>query len=237
MRDTRKTVLFIVEGPSDKTALEKIFKSIYKQNKSIEFKFTDGDISSDPTVTIGNVEDRINQIIRDFIDDKKLKRTDIFQVVQIFDMDGTFIPDKAIIPGQSYSFEYSTKNISCKDVEHAKERNALKREILNHLLTLQHIKDLPYEMYFMSCNLDHALYDEINLDYELKQDYADKFYERFLGKEYMFIEFLKTDVVNGVPDTLSASWRYIKEGLHSLERHTNLHIYFNLNPLPGGIPV
>lgn len=89
----------------------------------------------------------------------------------------------------------------------------------------------------MSCNLDHALYDEINLDHELKQDYADKFYERFLGKEYLFIEFLKDDVVNGVPDTLSASWRYIKEDLHSLERHTNLHIYFNLHRLPGGIPI
>ena len=237
MRNTRKTVLFIVEGPSDKTALEKIFKTIYKQSKNIAFKFTNGDISSDPSVTVSNVEDRINQIIRNFLDDKKLKRSDIFQVVQIFDMDGVFIPDEAIILGESYSFVYSTQNISCKDVEHAKERNALKREILNHLLSLQHIKEWPYEMYFMSCNLDHALYDEINLDHELKQDYADKFYERFLGKEYLFIEFLKDDVVNGVPDTLSASWRYIKEDLHSLERHTNLHIYFNLHRLPGGIPI
>ncbi len=32
MSELRKTVLFIVEGPSDKTALEKIFKKIYKSH-------------------------------------------------------------------------------------------------------------------------------------------------------------------------------------------------------------
>lgn len=87
----------------------------------------------------------------------------------------------------------------------------------------------------MSCNLDHALYDEINLNKELKQEYADRFYERFIGKEYMFPQFLETDVVNGVPDNLKASWQYIREDLHSLERHTNLHIYFKSNPNPEGL--
>ena len=54
MAETRKTVLFIVEGPSDKEALEKIFKKIYKNERSIEFKFTNGDISSDPAITNDN---------------------------------------------------------------------------------------------------------------------------------------------------------------------------------------
>lgn len=97
------------------------------------------------------------------------------------------------------------------------------------------LKSYPYEMYFMSCNLDHALYNEINLDKELKQEYADEFYERFMRKECMFPAFLKSDVVNNVPDNMSTSWRYIKEGLHSLERHTNLHIYFKTNPNPDGL--
>ena len=47
---TRKTVLFIVEGPSDKAALEKIFQTIYRRNKDVEFKFTEGDITSDPNL-------------------------------------------------------------------------------------------------------------------------------------------------------------------------------------------
>ena len=40
---TRKTVIFIVEGNTDKTALENIFRKIYK-NKNINVEVTQGDI-------------------------------------------------------------------------------------------------------------------------------------------------------------------------------------------------
>lgn len=235
MGNTRKTVLFIVEGSSDKAALEKIFKSIYKNNKNMEFKFTDGDISSDEMTTTKNVEERIYQIVKDFMEDKKLNKKDLYQIVQLFDTDGAYIPESAIVYGGNSRITYSTTNIICKDIQKVVSRNVMKTDIMDYLLGISDIKNIPYSMYFMSCNIDHALYDEINLDHELKQDYADAFYEKFIGKEHLFVEFLKTDVVNGVPDTPNGSWRFIKEGLHSLERHTNLHIYFVQNPLPDGL--
>ena len=101
---------------------------------------------------------------------------------------------------------------------------------MNFLLEQKDIKGIPYIGYFMSSNLDHALYDEQNLADDLKGDYADAFYTEFVGREELFVDFLKDEVVNGVPDGFPASWHYIKEGLHSLERHTNLHIYFEQNP-------
>ena len=52
---TKKAVIFIVEGNSDKKALEKIFQKIYKQ-RDIVFKFMDGDITSDDNVNESNVE-------------------------------------------------------------------------------------------------------------------------------------------------------------------------------------
>lgn len=235
MGETRKTVLFIVEGPSDKSALEKIFKKIYRYERGIEFRFTDGDISSDPEITITTVEDRIYGIVDVFLKDRKLKKSDIFQVIQIFDMDGAYIPDEAINQGDSGAFVYSLNGISCSNTQKVKDRNVLKRKIMDHLLSVHEIKGLAYEMYFMSCNLDHALYNEINLEKEKKQVYADAFYERFLGNEDKFIGFLQADVVNGVPDSFNASWHYIKEDLHSVERHTNLHIYFINHPRPDGL--
>ena len=235
MPKERKTVIFIVEGTSDKSALENIFKKIYKRNKEIDFRFTNGDITSNPDITTENVENKIYDIIKEVINDRKLKNSDILQVVQIFDMDGAYIPDTAIISGSTYAFKDSTTSISCTYPKRVSERNENKRKIINHLLKQAVIKSFSYEMYFMSCNLDHALYDKINLNKELKQEYADRFYERFIGKEYMFPQFLETDVVNGVPDNLITSWQYIKEDLHSLERHTNLHIYFKSNPSPGGL--
>ena len=106
---------------------------------------------------------------------------------------------------------------------------------MDYLLKEKEIKSIPYEMYFMSCNLDHALYNELNLDKELKQEYADAFYERFIGKENKFIDFLNSDVVNGTPSTLLDSWKYIRTGLHSVERHTNLHVYFVMHPSLDGL--
>ena len=215
MAKEKKTIIFIVEGSSDKAALENIFKKIYRRNKEIDFGFTNGDITSDPTVTIANVENRIYETVQEVIKDKKLKNSDVIQIVQIFDMDGAYIPDSAIVNGPTYAFEYSTTNISCTYPQRAIERNKGKRDILEYLLNQTMIKSFPYEMYFMSCNLDHALYNEINLDKDLKQEYADEFYEKFIGKEYLFPAFLESDVVNEVPDNMGASWRYIKEGLHS----------------------
>ena len=247
MAETKKTVLFIVEGASDKSALEKIFRTIYRRNKNIEFKFTQGDITSNPNLqdllestksyeqVWRTIEKQIYQTVQEFMRERKLNKRDIFQVIQLFDTDGAYIPEECIINGPTYGFQYSLTNISCTNPERAKKRNELKSQILDHLQTLHEIEGFPYEMYYMSCNLDHALYNEQNLDKDDKQAYADQFYEKFLGKEYMFPEFLKSDVVNGVPNTVSESWRYIKEGVHSLERHTNLHIYFIKYPTPDGL--
>lgn len=74
MAKEKKTIIFIVEGSSDKAALENIFKKIYRRNKEIDFGFTNGDITSDPTVTIANVENRIYETVQEVIKDKKLKK-------------------------------------------------------------------------------------------------------------------------------------------------------------------
>ena len=65
MAKEKITIIFIVEGSSDKAALENIFKKIYRRNKEIDFGFTNGDITSDPTVTIANVENRIYETVQD----------------------------------------------------------------------------------------------------------------------------------------------------------------------------
>lgn len=235
MGKEKKIVLFIVEGSSDKQALEKIFQKIYRYSKTIEFRCTDGDISSDDEITKDSVKSRLCEIIDSYIKDQKLLKSDIFQVVQIFDTDGAYIPDTAILAGDSEHFVYTLEGISCKYIDKVKKRNQHKSEIMDYLLTIHDVDGLPYEMYYMACNLDHALYDVLNLSIEDKMDYADEFYERFKGKEELFIEFLNKDVVNGVPNSMQESWKYIKEGLHSIERHTNLHVYFINHPRPDGL--
>ena len=223
--EPKKAVIFIVEGNSDKKALEKIFQRIYN-HKDIVFKFMDGDITSDESVDKTNVEDIIYAKVDEYRKYKKLYKSDILEIVHIFDTDGTYIPSEAIIKGETSHFVYSEKQISCKNVDAVKKRNENKSAMMDYLLSLDNIKGIRYIGYFMSSNLDHSLYNEQNLSDELKGEYADAFYEVFQGKEKLFVDFLNDEVANGVPDIYQTSWRYIKEGVHSLERHTNLHLYF-----------
>lgn len=225
-----KAVIFIVEGATDKKALENIFKKIYK-HKDIHFEFTHGDLTSDETVNTTNVEDKIYEFVDKYRKYKSLKRSDIWQIVHIFDMDGAYIDDSKIIQGDSTEIVYSTENISCKNIQKPINRNKHKRELMDYLLSLNDIKGISYRCYYLSSNLDHALYDQLNLSDEQKSQYAQVFYEQFMGKEMLFIKFLDIEVVNGVPESFPASWKYIKEDLHSLQRHTNLNIYFKENPV------
>lgn len=225
-----KAVIFIVEGATDKKALENIFKKIYRY-KEIHFEFTHGDITSDKDINRFNVEMEIYKFVDKYRKDKKLRISDIWQIVQIFDMDGAFIDDSNILQGDNTEIIYSTENISCRNIQKVKDRNKHKREIINYLLTCNSIKGISYRCYYLSSNLDHALYNQLNLSDELKSQYLLAFYEQFMGRESLFIKFLEMEVVNGVPESFPESWRYIRKELHSLQRHTNLNIYFKENPV------
>ena len=227
--EMKKAVVFIVEGKSDKAALEHIFKIIYK-HKNVTFEFTRGDLTSDATLTLDKIQQAIYAKVEAYMKENKLNKNHIWQIVQIFDTDGTYIPNSAIVKGDTSNLFYSTTEISCRNTQKVVDRNKWKKEMINQLLALQDIKGIPYRCFFMSSNLDHALYNMQNLTDEEKEEYSNSFYELFEGHEKLFIDFLNKEVVNGCPDSFPASWRYIKEELHSLERHTNLHIYFLENP-------
>lgn len=227
----KKVVLFIVEGNSDQEALSSILTKLYKNNRHIKFAITNGDVTSDPETTVSQVESLVTGIVKTYITENKLQKSDMFQVVQIFDMDGAYIPDEAVIRGSSGKFYYTPTNISCLAPGDVITRNEHKRSLMDALLKLDSVYGINYEKYFMSCNLDHVLYDEQNLDADEKLERAYEFRLAFQDLEQHFPAFLEQNAGDGVPKDLDESWTYIKTGLHSLERHTNLHLYFSLHPI------
>lgn len=68
IRETKKVFIFIVEGQSDKHALEKIFQKIYR-NKNVVFKVTDGDITSDEEMDESKVIEAIWLKVDEYIKD------------------------------------------------------------------------------------------------------------------------------------------------------------------------
>lgn len=224
-----KAVIFIVEGKTDKTALENIFRKIYRY-KDVQFKFTKGDLTSDEDITKENIKAKIYELVKNYMDYAKLKKSNIFQIIQIFDTDGTYIDEAYATEGETEEFTYSEGGISCKHRDRILRRNEHKKQLMEFLLREQEIENIPYECYFMSCNLDHALYNKNNLTEEEKERNADLFQQMFVGKEEKFITYIRKIAAKDMPMNYPESWRYIKEERHSLERNSNLAIYFDKNP-------
>ena len=77
----------------------------------------------------------------------------------------------------------------------------------------------------MSANLDHVLYNKLNSSDKDKENDAFLFAKRYKDHLDEFLQFIADSDFSVVGD-FKESWEFIKEGKHSLERHTNLGICF-----------
>ena len=228
MNTTKKVVLFIVEGKSDKVFFDPVLNELYA-SEEIKFAVVKRDITGDYEITtLSTIEANLEQIIKDFISEKKILKEDILKVVQIIDTDGASVPDSSIEYHNDFDILYSTNKIRTKYVEEIKRRNKLKKDVCNKLVQTKKIFDLHYEIYFMSCNLDHVLYDEQNQLKKFKISKAQEFVDTFYGKEEDFIGLIESSVIKHYTD-YNASWLDIYNGNTSLRRATNINIYFKNN--------
>ena len=253
-RPKRKIVLFLVEGKSDREALQLAIPELYDEiDENIEVYFPiirkeeeekGGDITSTNYVNKqgkrywvhpSNIEEAIYELfLDDFFDKEKIFPKDISEIIQIVDTDGAYIPDECVVLDSSLSEEdspfYKDDKIACLDVDKIIKRNEQKSENLDYLSSCKTIKvkqkTVPYSVYYVSCNLDHYLHQSANLDYRMKRSLADTFARTYIGDVEGFMKEISDDpgAVKGM--TYDESWNYIKEDKNSLHRHTNLNLLF-----------
>ena len=243
-RPKRQIVLFLVEGKSDREALQLAIPELYDQiDENIEVFFPTmvedkeekgGDITSKIKIWPRNIEEKIYEFfLKDFFDEQKIMPKDITEIVQIVDMDGAYVSDDMVCAGENPTGEnrpYYTENaIITQRVENIIKRNAHKRENIDYLSSLQTIKvrqkTVKYSVYYFSANLDHFLHYDANLDYRKKIDLADTFARTYIGNVEGFIKQITDDPGAAVGMDYEQSWNFIKtEGCNSLQRHTNLNI-------------
>ena len=252
-RPKRKIVLFLVEGKSDREALQLAIPELYDQiDDNIEVFFPvirdeesiekGGDITSTVYtdqkgkthwVHPNNIEEAIYvSFLADFFDENKILPKDISEVVQIVDTDGAYIPDECIRRDETLSEDespyYDDNEITCVDVAKMARRNKQKSENLDYLSGCNSIKikqkTVPYSVYYFSCNLDHYLHNSANLDYRMKRNLADTFARNYLDNVEGFVDQISNDPGAVKDKSYEESWGFIKEGKNSLQRHTNLNI-------------
>lgn len=223
----KKIVFVIVEGPSDDAALGVILNRIYDKS-TVHVEIMHGDITSDLKTTPNNIIKSLGNLIRKYALSMHFTQNDFQEVIHLVDMDGIYIPNSAIV----YNSEADRPIYSLTEIQTAKEeniilRNQRKRNNLNVIMTLDKVwKSIPYRVYYMSCNLDHALYGKLNCSDEDKENNAYLFAKRYKDDIKGFLSFISDSEFSRI-DGYRESWNFIKEELHSLERFTNLGLCFS----------
>ena len=242
-RPKRNIILFLVEGKSDREALRDSIQELYyriDENNEVFFPIIredeterGGDITSRIGVHPRNIEEKIYEyFLKDFFDENKIYPKDISEIIQIVDTDGVYIPDDAVCEGVNPTGKeklfYETKTITCPNASRVIKRNECKRENLDYLSSLNSIKvkqkSPRYSVYYFSCNLDHFLHNSPNLEPQKKRFLADIFAKNYIDDSQGFVNVISGDPSAVMGMNYVESWAYIREGLNSLQRHTNLNI-------------
>lgn len=205
----KKIVFIIVEGPSDQEALGAVLSNLYPSDQ-IYLHIVHGDITTAHNITADKIVAEIGKMVKQYAAQNHFKKNDFKEIVHITDTDGVFI--------------------SAENVESIRKRNEQKSSNLNKLLGCSRIWDIPYHVFYMSCNLDHVLHNKLGSTDEEKEQDAYAFAKKYHRATKDFCDFMIHSDFSVVEDyDYRSSWSYIKEGLHSLERHSNFGLYLQEN--------
>lgn len=228
----KKVMLFVVEGPSEETALALVFERLFA-GSAVRFDVVHGDAT---TMTgIKNARDTIRDQVVGHVARQERQQNygwcDLARIVHIVDTDGAFIGDEKVIPsggGQvSGSVVYKLDCVIADNPDGIRLRNKKKADALRQLSSISEItysrRKVPYRVYYLSRNLEHALHNVAdNLTNREKERLAQQFRRDYKDNLGGFVSLLR-DVI-GVQGDYKATWSYIQEGDNSLKRAGNLHL-------------
>lgn len=221
---TRKLILFLVEGITEEISFGLIFSEIF-EDKQIEFQIARGDITTRNGVNSRNVIEVINEEVLSFLDKEHYNKGDILEIIHLLDTDGAYISEDLIEKHDKDKIYYYVDKLCTRHPENTKKRNDKKSSIMDRLSRHSKINGIPYNAYYLSCNLEHVLHNDANVDDNQKVDKAEEFSDSYFERELEFLDFIRTESF-AVEGEYEETWEFIKQGNNSLNRYSNLHLVF-----------
>lgn len=220
----KKIVFVIVEGPSDEEALAVILNRLYDKN-TIYFHVMRKDITCTGNTSTFNILLKIGNEVRQYAKENHYKKTDFKEIIHIVDMDGAYIPEDCILKDTYKKPIYDLETIRTVNPAGIISRNLQKSSVLNKICSTPKIWDVSYHVFYMSCNLDHVLYNKLNSSDDEKEDDSYQFAKTYKDDLPAFLKFICESDFSVISD-YQESWKFIKQEKNSLNRYTNLGLYF-----------
>ncbi len=232
---SRKVILVLVEGPTDRDALGLVFSRLAGEN-TVVFDVLHTDLTAKEELTAKYIEERIREEIGLYLERNPfIRRQDILKVVHLIDTDGAFVPADRIVRGEGAT-SYTDTCIFAKDRDRMIRRNISKRAIVYRLCRRRRLAGgYAYEMYYFSRNLEHVLHGaQGGLTDREKEELAFRTAREYSEAPEKFLELLEDEKVR-VCGSYEETWNYIMEGGNSLLRGCNLILFFEFLCSNGNI--
>lgn len=228
---TKKYVLFIVEGKNDQIEIQAMLRANCAD--SLRDKYVDIYLPYNGDITIKETEKTIKGKLTELVLSWRRGETrlhpfhpvspsDVAKIIHVVDTDGAFIPEEAIIEDDVGDVQYNEESIRCGDRSFIVGRNRKKARAIRTLLSIASIDNIPYEVYFASCNMDHVLFNKRNPVAGSKGPNARIFASRCKQPadlyQTVFNESIRFD------GTLQESWEFIQSDCNSLSRRSNINL-------------
>lgn len=120
---------------------------------------------------------------------------------------------------------YFNDKIMAPNKEKALLRNEQKSKNLIKIYQTEKIWEIPYRVYYMSCNLEHVLFNKLNCNDEEKENLSYKFAKKYKNNLDSFLNFIRNSSFSVDNDYL-LTWKFIQKENNSLKRYTNFSVCF-----------
>lgn len=221
----KKIIFVIVEGPSDDEALGVVLSKIFNTN-SVYIEILHHDITTENGVNSTNIIKKVVEVIKKYASGNHFTNKDFVRVIHLVDTDGAFIPDNCIVEDPNIEgFIYTTNQIKTKYPSKAIKRNKQKRDNLIKISRTSKVWNITYDVFYMSSNLEHVLFNKLNCSDEEKEELSYSFAKKYCNDIAGFKSLLLESEFSVCDDYLS-SWEFIEDGTNSLNRYTNFGLCF-----------
>ncbi len=238
---TRKIVLFVVEGPTDADLLLPAFNALLTRhdvrdeefhcdmltapNHRTEFHRRNGFYPSKTRPL-----DTVRRLVVDYLERNGYPSGYLECVLQVCDLDGAFIPDDLVrddpaLTATAYLPDaIVTPSPRALLSDHRLKQDAASALVSSEYLKLKRGQRVPYRLFYCSRNLEHAFSGmDGTLSGKDKRIHAARIAARYADDPEAFRQLLAgLAAMHGGHDDWERSWLYAREGLHSLQRGSNL---------------
>ncbi len=221
----KRVIIFIVEGPSDESAIGGIVAEYFAEYHVV-FQVIHGDITTKDGVNSNSIIKRVHAYVEEIMRKYRYKEEDLGSIIHVADMDGAYIPPDKVLEKENGATKYDKDCIRTMHVNAVIRRNKLKSELLDKLAKTGKVGGVPYQIYYMSCNLEQVLYGELRtFTDDEKWEKSDSFAQEYEGHVKEFIQFI-SDTSIAVGGSYQETWAFIEKETNSLKRYTNFYQIF-----------